>query len=374
MDDPAVRALLDAVRRHLWLDQGRLAVRRAASLSAASMLLAGAAHLAVRAVPAGAVLLVIGLAWVSMLAWVAWHRPSDASCALWIDRTLGGASAFTTLLDVTSGPQRPGQAQALRWLERWLASKVPEVSRSLGERSPSTRVAAPLLSMTVCAALSLFVLALPGAVPAPRAAGDAASNAVPGAKTGSAAEAPVAARLASELSGALRSAESQVEPARMGAAAASPTAPPRADEASAAAKPSPDAAAPAGRSNAGVAPSADSAGATAAAAGRSADAGSERDVGDSPDGRTDPGRSQPSTGTMPLRSEPKERPATAERGADMERTAGFDDSLSGPGGPGRGTGAMVAAARPPPAADADRLSPTQAAYVRAWMKSTGRDR
>ena len=65
--------------------------------------------------------------------------------------------------------------------------------------------------------------------------------------------------------------------------------------------------------------------------------------------------------------------AGGERQADMEQAGGFDESaMAG----GASSSAVVAApaATPPRAVAAVRLSLTEASYVQAWMKATGRSR
>jgi hypothetical protein len=375
MGEPTVRTLLDAARRHLWREQGRVAVRRAAWLGAATMLLAGAVHLTARPVPVDAVLWLIGLEWTSLLAWLAWRRPTDGDCALWIDRRLGGASAFTTLLDTSSRSQTPANAQALRWLEQWATAKVPGILRSLAERGPAVQVARALLSLAVSSALALFVLTVPDTAPTSRRQASAAASAASGDLATTSDEAPVAAQLASEIANALRSAEPQGEPERHragDAAAAGPTRPD--DRSGSSAASSQPGLLPADPSTAGdsAASAALDAGASTGP-GRSANAASGHDAGDSPDARADGGVSRAPPGTIPgTRSGSKVRLAAADRRADMEQAAAFDESVSTPAG--ASFAAAVAAATPPPAVAAVRLSPTETSYVEAWMKATGRSR
>ncbi|MEO6896090.1 MAG: hypothetical protein ABI218_05550, partial [Caldimonas sp.] len=61
-----------------------------------------------------------------------------------------------------------------------------------------------------------------------------------------------------------------------------------------------------------------------------------------------------------------------DRQADLTRVAGFEDG-SADAGVGSARAALVAAAAtPPPAAYAERLSPAESHYVQAWMKASGR--
>jgi hypothetical protein len=376
MDDATVPTVLDAVRRHLWREEGRVAIRRAAWASAASMLLAVAAHLLARPVPVAALLFVIALLWISMLAWAASRRPIDRACAIWIDRHLGGTSAFTTWLDLSSGSQEAASAPAVRWLRQWTAAKVPEVLRALGARRPSMRVSRSLLSMTVCAVLAIFVLMLPhAAVLSSRPASAPVASGL-AEKATSAVDAPVAAQLASEISTALRSSEPQGEPQRGGADGTPGNGPIAADDGNGSPKAPPTSASPGDASVAGdssSAPSVDAAG--TATASRSAAAVAGRESGDSSDTRADVGVSPVPRGTIPgQRSASTARLDAAERRADMGSAATFDESLSMPGRAWVGAAPAAAAATPPPAADTARLSPTETTYVQAWMKATGPSR
>jgi len=377
MGEPSVRTLLAAVRRHLWREQGRLVVRRAGWLSAATMLIAAAAHLIALPIPVDVVLWVLGLEWMVLLASLAWRRPADADCALWIDRHLGGASAFTTLLEPTPNPQTPAHAQALRWLERWAAAKMPAVLGSLREQRPSVGVARPLLAMAVCSALALFVLSLVDTAPTSDRRSSMALNSAPRDQSTPSIEPPVAAQLAAEIASALRSTESADNPRRTGPGDAPTAGPTRADDGSGSpANPSPLTQHPA---DASITPR-DSRSLAAvdagnlAGAGRSAAAMSGREAGASPDTRADVGVSRPATGTIGKpRSASTPGSAGYERQADMEQAAAFDESVS-TSGEARSAARVAAAATPPRAVAGTRLTPVETSYVQAWMKATGRSR
>ncbi|MEO8309838.1 MAG: hypothetical protein ABI520_01595 [Caldimonas sp.] len=377
MGDPDVRTLLDAVRHHLWREQGRVAVRRAAWLSAATMLLAGALHLAALSLPVGGVLWVVGIEWAVSGVMVAWRRPADGDCALWIDRHLGGASAFTTLLEPASNTPTPAHVQAVRWLERWAAAKVPGVLRSLGEQRTSVPVARSLLAMAVCGMLALFVLTLADTAatalrPARPSAGAASNDTAT-----AAARTPVAAQLAGEIANALRSTGSPGEREGQRGGDAPTGGPMRADDGSR----STDAASRVAPLSADAAPGPDTrssatldAGASAGP-GRSADAASGRDAGDSPDSRADAGASRAAPGTIAaIRSGSTLRFAGGERQADMEQAGGFDETLSLREGAKPGAMVRGAAATPPPAVAEVRMGLAETSYLQAWMKATGRSR
>ncbi len=209
MANSSVQTLQIAVRRRLWRGQFVAATRLALWGSAGLMLFAVAVHLAARAVRVDIVVLAIVALCSAVMAWAALRRPSDSACALWADRNLGGASAFSTLLEMREGKQPAPDTPALQWLEHWAATRVPHSLRLLGGRRDAARLSRPLLSVLVCAGLATIVLALPGTAPsAPRplaapSASQVADRPIPGA------ERPVSRELVSALAGELRSTESR---------------------------------------------------------------------------------------------------------------------------------------------------------------------
>ncbi len=372
-----VPALIGAVRARLWRDEGWAMARRAAWVSAGAMLLVAVVHLSAMSVTLVAALVPIGLLWLAMLARAAWRRPTDAASALWIDRHLGGASAFTTWLEASSGADRAAHPQAVEWLERWTAARVPEASRLLAAQRTPTHIAPALLSMAVCTVLALVVLALPAVVPTSR--GQAAAPAQIGRAEPAApiVEGPAATQLASDLSSALRSAGSryeEVEQQSRGRAPASGTVEP--DErdgppqAPSNAGPAGDAAtAQARRSPQSASPADVSAGASRTVASERI---SGRAAGESPDARADVGVSRAAGGTMIVKRSATRETLTHERQADMANAATFDDGLNDTGNAPSRDALVAAAATPPPAIDEARLSPAESRYVQAWMKASGR--
>ena len=376
MNDPTVSTALVAVRRHLWLEDARLAVRRAGWICAAATLLAVVVHLLARPVPVAGLLAGLGLIVVAMLAWTAMHRPSDADCAWWIDRQLGGASAFTTWLDATTRRPTADNARAVDRLQRWVVAKVPEVVRSLAERRPNARVAPSILTTVVCTLLALLVLMLPQDVSLPLRQ-TSAGVAPPRADRASAAvDEPVIAQVASEIAGALRSSDSPREPDRGRPGGAPGPAATANDDGSG----SPDASSTSGAAgNDGTSrdPKSASRDATTFAGPSPSAAGTTvgREAGDSPDARGDVGASRVPGGTIPARRVgSRSMPAALDRQADMAQQADFDDSLARPERPMTNAMPTAAAATPPPATDTARLSPSETSYVQAWMKATGSGR
>lgn len=366
---PPVQNLLGAVRRRLWRGQFTAGVRRAFWSSAGLMLLAVAVHLAVRPVPAGVMLSALAALWAAMLAWAGWRRPTDGACALWADRQLGGACAFTTLLE--TGQRRPAAANdpAVQWLERWATARVPDGLRLLAEWHEPAQLSRPLVSAGVSAALATLVLTLPDLASAPQqraAAPPAASIADRPLHT---AEMPASVEVVNEIAGALRSAASREAPELRAGSQAPASGPVKTDDGDAL-RNAPAGATPAG----GRATGRDAAPGTAVdagpATGTTAGSGSGRQAGDSRDNRADIGVSRALRGTMPVqRLDSSVRRSSAEKQADMERAADYDDRLPTQGATALRTVPAAAAATPPAAAEVARLAPTEATYVQAWMKA-----
>ena len=372
---PSVQTLIGTARARLWREEARRMTRVAAWASAGAMLLVAAAHLAALGVTADAAPALIGLIWLALIAWAIGHRPTDAATALWIDRRLGGASAFTTLLDASSSANRPREPQALAHLTRWTAARVPEAERMLATQRSSTRIAPALLSMAVCTALALVVLALPQAASTDggRATASASTSADRAQMSTPAPVRPAATQVASDLSSALRSTESTLatEQREARTPAIGPADPDRR------AGDTPTSSSP-GRSGNAAAPRAAPSGApnaeTAAAGSlQPPEKVSGRGAGDSRDERADGGLSRMADGTMAVKRTGTNPAIARDRQADMTRVAGFEDG-SADAGVGSARAALVAvAATPPPAAYAERLSPAESHYVQAWMKASGRN-
>lgn len=379
MTDLPVTTLLGAVRSRVWRGHFVEVARLALWGSAGLMLLAAAVHLAARPVAAGAILSALTLLWASMLAWAGSRRPTDPACALWADRHLGGASAFTTLLDI--GQAQPGSANppAVRWLEQWARARVPDSLRLLAERPQPARLTRALFSMGVCSALAALVLALPDAAPP-------AKHPVAGATVTGIAESatpdgelPAQAALVNDIADALRSARSvrSRDAAERGQAGGAPA-------------PGPGKTGEGGRpptAQTGATPPGPRAGATQASSGSAAAAaatpgatqatgtGSGREAGDSRDKRADVGVSRALRGTMRVtRSERGAGRVSADQRADMDQLATYDEDHTRPRATPMRVEASVAAATPPALPEPTPLSPTETSYVQAWLKASARHR
>ena len=379
MPTAPVDGLLGAVRRRLWRGQFVAALRRALWGSAGLMLLATAVHLAARRVPAGAVLTAIAALWLSMLAWAGTRRPAVAACALWADRHLGGASAFSTLLETRAGAKTTRNPQAVRWLESWAAAQVPDALRRLAEQREAAHLFRPLLAMLVCAALTALVLSMPAS--APDARQPSAVSASAGGDQAAAQGEPAAAHTVDKLAAALRSASLQQPPestpVRRETGQAQASAPDKADGAAptvqASGRPAGE---PATRKSAPTGAATDAAaaaGATATAATPRADGtgeGSGNAAGDSRDARGDTGVSPaPRVTITGPESRLASRPVSTEMQADMGRQGSYDPEPSMAGA--KALPALVAApaVAPPAASESTRLSPAETSYVQAWMKA-----
>ena len=378
-----VQTLLGAVRRALWRAQASAAVGLALWGSAGLMLLAAAVHLALLAVPVGAVLWALAGLWASLLAWATGRRPTDAACALWADRHLGGASAFSTWLEL--GQALPGVANAavLRWLAQWAAARVPYSLRQLAERPPAARLARPLLCVLVCLPLATLVLTLPAPHSPPQAAAAPAAGTADGVLP--AADAPQAAQLVSEIASALRAAQPDAAPspapapARGQAGQTQSAGQGKADDGKAPLAANASAAPPAMQASApalSAAPPADGAAETGTAP--SPGTGAGREAGDSPDSRAAVGISKPLRGALAVqRSQLKDRRLAPEEQADMDRLGRYDDDLAPQARLALRSDAGLAAppaATPPPVSQAHRLSPTESGYVQAWLKASALNR
>ena len=372
---PELQDLLNAVRRRLWRGLFVTALRRALWGSAALLVLVIGLALLIGRVPVAVVLIAVSSLWVLLLVWAAGRRPAYSDCALWADRHLGGACAFTTLLELDPvGPAKP-DAAAVRRLQVWSTKKAPECLRALAEKQASLRLARPLLATMVCMALAAIVLNLSDSMPAPfrQAATSlhADERATPGIGTSEGAE------LASEIAKAVRADDSRRtterredggfhDAANGKSVAGQRPADARAMAAPVGSKPVNASSMSAASMQAPAQPRKDEPAGTDAAAGR--EAGGSID-------RAGAGISRLPQGTMVTRGyELKSRGRSAEMQADMDREGSYDEALTLTGQPPWVPTTTVAAATPPTATESSRLTPTETSYVQAWMKASAQRR
>lgn len=369
-----VHELLGMVRSCLWRARFIAAIRKAMWASAALMLLVVAVHMAARRVPIEAVLLLMSGLWAVLVLRAAWHRPTVAGCALWADRHLGGASAFTTVLELRGAAPGHASESARQWLENWVAARLPESLRLLAERKESMRLSRPLLSMLVCAALATVVLSMPDTAPVSRQQALALPPSGIGDTSAPATQAPASDKLVGEIVSALRSAQSRDAPERRDTGQANATQGGKAavDKDPAATQPAPR---PTGEGVGVAASPSGSAAEPALASGSAQAAGGGRIAGDGRDERSAPGMSRALQGTIAVtRSAARTASAPAEMQADMTQLATYRDDFAPPVAAIGHSSSEVAAATPPPATESTRLTPTEASYVQAWMKASARRR
>jgi hypothetical protein len=374
MVDSMVQSLLGAVRRRLWQGQFVAGARLALWGSAAAMLLAAAMHMAAGPVRIGAPLFAVAVLWASTMAWAGSRRPSDPDCALWADRHLAGASAFSTLLEMHQAPRTAPNAHALRWLERWVSARVPDALRVLAERRDPAGLSRALLAMLACTALAALVLTLPDLAPSSRRVPGASAPTGVADRRAPDAEPTASAELVTELASALRSAPAHRPPDGRDTGRAPAAGPGRSDDGAVSRIAGQTGAArPGEQAVAGPSlPGAPIDEGPMARAARSSGSGSGRDAGDSRDDRADVGVSRVLRSTIPVqRRESGAQRLSPERRADLDRLATFDEDFPVQRAATDRAVPAPAAATPPPAAAEARLTPTRAAYVQAWMKASG---
>lgn len=340
------------------------------------MLLAAAVHLALRPVPGGVVLSAIAVLWALVAARGGLRRPSDSACALWADRHLDGASGFSTLLEMRDATRAAPDPQGFSWLEHWVTTRVPRSLRLLKQRRDPARLSRALLSMLVCATFATLVLTVPDINPSSRqrlAASTPPSNVD---RTVSDVEPPGAADLAGELARAMRPAQSHRTPDVREVGRANAAGRSKSDDSTRSGATQPGPATPGEPAAAGKSLAADPIEATATtAATQTSSAGSGRGAGDIPDARADAGTSPVPQSKMPMERRESSAPhPSSERQADMETLATFDEDLSTSRVATARAVPAAAAATPPPAMAVIRLTPTEAAYVQAWIRASGQRR
>jgi len=374
-----IRLLLDSVARRLWLARALATARLASWATAAILLVAAATRVIAGSATIDGLRNVLLLLWGTAMAWSLARRPRPAECALWADRNLGGESAFSTWLEFRQATPRPSQATALHRLGQWSEAAATRSLHLLTGRRESTGLGRPLATAAICAAVAVVVLQLPTANHRSIAESVAQS---PGSESPSRESSPPRVpgldddALAEELATALRSTTAGRDASERGADSVS-SAPDHAyddgrepvahgrQEASGAVETDRKAQS----ATAGVATTATGpeSGPGSAAHG----AGSGRDAGDSRDERHDRGASRPLPASAAASGAGEVGPpSTADRQANMDQRASFDERLAtqAPATYGRYVEALPAT--PPPAAYAARLTPAQSAYVRAWRETT----
>jgi len=373
--DAAVPALLAAVARRLWRERAAVAARAALWAWAAIMAGAAAIHF-VAGRPGFLAAAALGAAaWLAALAWAAMQRPGRAESALYADRFLGGASAYSTLLEAGATTAARDGAPALRWLAQWAAAAAPASRRALEARRVPSGLVRPLATAGIGTVVAAVVMALPAeplvAMDSPTAAVD---GAVPQAEPLSLDESLLAETLAAELATRVPPDDpgrGSMDPAD-GAAVAGPLgtmgsdAPTAVSAASARQAVSGDSVARgAGLTGAGEAAAVEIDGDRPGQPGVAPAPGSGREAGASRDDAAAGEGSRALQGPMTVVRRELHGMDEADRRADMEQSGNYLDDAAAAGMTPSAV-APVAPARPPAARREARLSPVEAAYVDAW--------
>jgi hypothetical protein len=373
--DPAQR-LLYAVRHRLWRAQFAGALRFALWCSAVSMLVfAAVAHLAQVAVSLQYILLSLAAVWVSLSAWAVLQRPSQADCALWADRHLGGASAYSTLLEMRGAAKLRQRTEALRRLEQWAAAHALRARKLLAAQREPAYLLRPFFSMLLAAGIAGLLLKVPGVAPTARP--DVAASPKSTAAEGATADGPplVSPRQGNELAKALRLAASRDAHDGVRQQQGTTGGPGTSDETGPANTASRSGATSATRTfdrEASVTRGTD-APATYRSSGSGAGLGSA--AGDSRDERASVAGAGAPSGAIKLHlRESGAKDATTAKQADMMQPGLFDHELRSSAEPRSRIDRLALPATPPTAASNDTLAPAEAAYVEAWLKTTAERR
>ena len=372
--DAVVDSLLGAVRRRLWLRRLVQSARRATWASVVLMLVAVAViYVAKPAQRVDAVLIALGILWAAALGWTVLRPPSRGACALWVDRHLGGASAYSTLLDIRCRGIPEQSRDAADSLAHWLAASVPDARRRLNAQRNPAHLGRPVLLMIMSAALLMAVLTLPGV--APGLSVDPAASPVSASSDTAVPQTPPleSGALGNELEVALKKGRSRSAAAFSATADSTYPRDTRGDEPIEARAGRTQAQNATGRSeNTSQGSARGSAGDAPAGAGStSAARASGREAGEARDDGTDRVSSSPSGAISVKQQGVAARSATAARQADMTQAAVFEDERGVHAGTRNMPPPIALPALAPAAENTMPLTPTQAAYVQAWLKTQG---
>jgi hypothetical protein len=377
----AVRSLLGAVRRRLWLERLVVAARVALWSWAAILAIAAALHLALGRPDLAVALLVATAAGLAALGWAALQGPGERDAALFADRQLGGESAYSTWLEARTDAGPVHDTPALRRLAQWIAATVPRSRSALGSLHLPLRLARPLAAAAICTVVAALVTALPAAQ-----RNDGVELPRQGRESSEQAEAPsldddaLARELAAELSAPRNSPDGSAAPrrgsmqrTRDGDAATSTAAAgdPRTAQAGTSrddARPATVAAAPVEAAGVDAATGAPLAADQAGEAGTASVRGSGREAGTSRDELAAEAGSRALRGALAVQRREVIRPVEdSARQADMGQAGFYDGDASTGGEVAVFSGA--AAARPPAARREIELTPAEAAYATAWAET-----
>ena len=152
-------SLLADVRAHLRRRALERAGRWAGWAICLVALTVSAVHLLVAPIPPMIALALPALTASLLIVPALVHRPPDSACALFVDRELGGQSAYSTLLEARTGNRASNESQA--HLEQWVNSQCKESAQRLA-RLPQEP---PLRAIASAVAVSITSLALFSVLP-----------------------------------------------------------------------------------------------------------------------------------------------------------------------------------------------------------------
>jgi hypothetical protein len=352
--DAAIESLIEDVRRTLWLGQLQRA-SRAALWAWAVIMIAGAILHALVGRPGASTMLAVGAAaWLVALAATALRRPTTGTAALHADRRLGGQSAYATWLETGARESHRLSTPARRRLVEWAAAGVPATRDAMKRRRTDWQLLRPFAAAAICTALAAAVVVLGGTRPTPASGPDASRNARSAATESlQLDEAALAGAIATELAASETPANApggrnagDRQPERRGAATSA------GDES----EPTTAESAATLRRESG---------------GASAAPGSGREAGDTRDVSAPGASSRAAAGPLLVqRRDLSGSTDAAQRVADYERAAGYEDEPAGAEGVASNSVGSVAAARPPAARHETRLSPAEVAYVVNWQSGS----
>lgn len=165
-----VLQFLRAVRRRLRAQRLASALRGAALVSLALVIVLIALHFGLRAVGGLPLLLALALPALAAAAMSLRRRPDLAAAALHADRALGGLSGFSTCLEFLIEGRGTSSPAARTALEAWSRAAVAPARQRL-LRQPVRGVRETLVAAGSAALMAVAAAALPGREPGPATAG-----------------------------------------------------------------------------------------------------------------------------------------------------------------------------------------------------------
>jgi len=161
MSSVTLQPLLDAVRRRLRVQRLAQSLRIAAWVAIAVTVACLLVHWFVRPLGLATMLEIAALPSGVALAWAVSRRNPSAECAAWADRHLGGASAYSTWLELTADRQPAPTSPAVERLSQWIDEVVPHSLAGLRARPLRARLTQPVVACLTVVVLAAVLLQLP---------------------------------------------------------------------------------------------------------------------------------------------------------------------------------------------------------------------